>query len=161
MPNLVVPPTPFPSQGLPLSTLRFVVEGIPRTTQTGSVWRVQRPGKKDRMVPSRSNPKWSAWAGACAKAYMNRRILKPFDCPVSLGVSIRMPRLKNMRTATPYPMAGPDIDNALKGIKDAWQGIVYMSDRQVVRYHLIERVWAPVDEEPGLHVQVIPLGYDG
>ena len=147
------------TMGLPLATVLFFVEGIPRSTQTGSVFRVERPGKKPRMVPSRMNPKWSEWAAVCAKAAMMRRGLPPFICPVSLGVSIRMPRLKDMRTAPLYPDSGPDIDNALKGVKDSWQKIVYLSDKQVKRYHMIEKVWATETQPPGLLVQVIPLGY--
>lgn len=142
----------------PLGTVRFFVGGIPKSTQTGSIRRLRRPGKKDRLIASRRNTDWSGHAREVATLEMLRLSQKPLVGPISLAVRIYMPRLKNMRGAPAYPAGGPDLDNALKGLKDAWQGVLYLSDRQVKRYHLIEKVWTEEGESPGLLVEVVPLG---
>jgi len=133
--------------------IRFFVPGRPKSTQTGSVWRNPKTG---RAIPSRRNPGWSKEAGKAANRAMDEAGLKPLAGPVSLGISIIMPRLKDMRKAPEYPMAPPDIDNAIKGLKDAWEGVLYENDKQVVRYHLLEKVWAspliPEQAEGGIAV---------
>jgi Holliday junction resolvase RusA-like endonuclease len=138
--------------------IRFFIEGEPRSTQTGSV---VRPGGK-YATPLRMNPRWIAWAKLKAQEAMRELGCKPLEGFVSLGFALLMPRLKNMKKAGPYPKGGPDLDNALKGLQDAWQGVLYVKDKQIVRYHQLEKVWAMEGQEPGVSVSLYPLeGFNG
>jgi len=140
--------------GLPI--VRFFVPGYPKSTQTGTVHRYG-----GRLMPTRMNTDWSDTCKDVATLAMREYGLKPFTGPVSLGISIIIPRLKNMKKAGPYPNGGPDMDNAIKGPKDAWQGVLYVKDKQVKRMHNFEVVWAaeniPEQARGGLAVSIYPL----
>ena len=125
------------------------------STQTGSVWR-----QGSRAMVSRMNTDWSDVAKDTATLAMRALGLNPFDGPVALLVSVVMPRLKDMRHEGPDPNGGPDLDNAVKGPKDAWQGVLYKKDSQIKKLTL-EKVWAsehiPIQARGGLAVTIYPL----
>jgi Holliday junction resolvase RusA-like endonuclease len=52
-----------------------------------------------------------------------------------------------------HPTTKPDLDNVIKGIFDAMNGIVYQDDKQIVRVH-VEKTYAEV---ACAHIKITPL----
>ena len=57
----------------------------------------------------------------------------------------------------PHHSINPDLDNFIKGVKDALNGVVYMDDGQIVRYvdPTIKR-YADMDEQPCIKITIMP-----
>lgn len=132
------------------SEVYFWIDGVPRATQTGSVRRIARPGKKDRLVVSRRGTEWSAWCQAAAvRAY---RPAPPMTGPLSVALTFNLPTPKHGR---PVWTSRPDAENLAKGLLDAWNGVLWVDDEQVIRL-LIEKQWV-IGDRPGVAVTVIPV----
>lgn len=122
----------------------------------------------------KERPRYSAWTksfytpqktkefeaivGAYAKVYMRDHGLSITDGPVSVSVTVydKMPKSWSKKkksealSGSIYPMKTPDGDNVLKAILDGMQDIVYVNDKQVVRFKL-DRMYA---EEDAIHLGV-------
>jgi Holliday junction resolvase RusA-like endonuclease len=85
----------------------------------------------------------------------------PTDCAclVNIDIFVSVPASFSKKTAkealdgTRYPTTKPDIDNVIKGIFDAMNGIVFRDDKQVVDCRIIKRYW----ETPEVAVAVTAI----
>lgn len=129
--------------------ISFFIPGDPRSTQTGSVRRITRPGQKDRLIVSRRGTAWSAWCQAAAvKAH---RPAPPLEGPVSVYLVFH---LREPKSGRPIWTAKPDVGNLEKGLLDAWQGVLWVDDAQVVQC-TTSKQWATGDR-PGVSVTIWP-----
>jgi Holliday junction resolvase RusA-like endonuclease len=74
-----------------------------------------------------------------------------------MGVAILVKPIKDRRKMGAFPTSGADALNVLKGPMDAWNGVLYIDDRQVVRFHRLEKIWAPAGFEPGLYIELMEI----
>lgn len=128
--------------------INFFVHGKPMSTQTGSII---HPGGGKRAMPLRRNPEWSKTCKTTAIKDRNEKGWRMLSGAVSMGVTVFVPRPQKPRSH--YPTQGADVLNILKGPMDAWEGIVYKNDNQVIRFHRLEKRWTTeAYPSPGLLV---------
>ena len=60
---------------------------------------------------------------------------EPIDGPVELSIDLFCTRPKSVKGQTPYKVTRPDLDNCVKAIQDALNGIAYVDDGKVFRLH--------------------------
>ena len=74
---------------------------------------------------------------------------KPFTGPVRLWVRFVLSRPEGAKVKRrPLPIKRPDLDNFLKGFKDALRRVVWMDDSQVVGYREMDKVYG---SRPGIY----------
>jgi Holliday junction resolvase RusA-like endonuclease len=91
-----------------------------------------------------------------AQAAMARKplLIKPLN--VSIGVFVRIPaswskkKLAAVRTGSIYPATKPDLDNTVKIVGDALNGVVFKDDSQIVILQAFKRY----AEEPRLEILI-------
>ena len=98
-----------------------------------------RPGRRAWYVPTQEMQNDIAWH---AQVAMKQAKLAPFLGPVAIDLEI-----------IAKGFARSDIDNLLKLVMDAGNGVVYADDRQVIEAH-VRRVIGDRDE---LRVKVWPI----
>lgn len=81
------------------------------------------------------------------RAYLVHRCAQPLEGPVELMVSAVFPcPQSDWRKRTPRPerwkATKPDVDNVLKAVADAANGVVYRDDGQVARASVVKRIAA-------------------
>lgn len=123
------------------------IPGVPRATQTGSVARVQRPGRKDRLVPMRRG---TSWARTCKAEAIRQYRGKPLEGALEVSVAFSFDRPATVTRE--HPTVRPDIDGLVKGLLDAWNGVLWKDDAQVVKLTLTKEY----DIHPGVLVAVEP-----
>lgn len=129
-----------------MSPIAFFIAGVPKSTQTGSVVRAGT-----RSFPVKRNTPWSAICGLIARQHAPA---EPLRGPVGVRLTFCMPRPKGA-TGRAYPSVRPDIDGLCKGLLDAWNGILWQDDAQVVALRL-EKVYTRT-ARPGIQIAVRPL----
>jgi Holliday junction resolvase RusA-like endonuclease len=123
-------------------SIEFFVPGIPRSTQTGTVIRVN-----GRLMPLRRNTSWSSICGLVARQYAP---LQPYSCALAVRLVFWMPAPKSKKRER--PTTRPDLENLCKGLLDSWNGVLFDDDSQVVKLTL-EKNYGP----PGVGVSVETL----
>lgn len=112
-------------------------------------------GPKPSFVPLRKGAEWSDVVRERAKvATWQWPGWAPFDAAVGVRVIVarRWPMPGRMPTIS-RPVTRPDLENHLKRLLDALNGIVYRDDEAIV-WLLVERVWHPTRD--GVLVGVAP-----
>ncbi len=120
--------------------ISFFVPGKPRSTQTGSVIRVG-----GRSIPTRRGASWSSYVALVAKQHAPEKLMTR---PLSVLWEIVLPRPKGK--APYWAPVSPDYGNALKGVEDALNGILWVDDRQIVMV-TVTKIYGPT---PGLSLRV-------
>jgi Holliday junction resolvase RusA-like endonuclease len=121
------------------AVIDFFVPGIPKSTQTGHTITVN-----GRSFPLRRGTPWSTTCGLVARQYAPP---VPLEGPLVVFLSFTMPAPK--KTKNGYPRR-PDLGNASKGLLDAFNGVLWGDDSQIVR--LIEG--KAYGAQPGVRVYV-------
>ncbi len=106
--------------------IAFFVPGRPRSTQTGSVITVN-----GRTFPLRRGTAWSTVCGLVARQHAPATLLAG---PVRCRLVFLLPAPTARRRAR--PTTRPDVENLAKGLLDAWNGILWRDDSQVVELQL-------------------------
>lgn len=78
----------------------------------------------------------------------------PFTGPLKLAVSFLLPKPKSVKRE--WPAVRPDIDNYLKGVLDAWNGVFWNDDGQIVEIHA-----AKIYGGPSIVVTIQQLDQEG
>jgi Holliday junction resolvase RusA-like endonuclease len=126
-----------------------VAQGRPRFSSQGGFTRAYDPKKsKDfkkyvKLVAAEHRPK------------------KLFEGPLQLFIRVYKPTLKNFskkklaaaESGELRPVTKPDVDNYVKGIKDACNQILWKDDSQVVE--LLASKW--YSEKPRIEIMVVPI----
>ena len=137
----------------PLALGRFVtffVAGRPRSTQTGSVIRVQ-----GRAIPLRRGTAWSAVCGLVARQHAPSPLLIG---PVRVVLLFVLPRPK--RRKEHYVTTRPDVENLCKGLLDSWNGVLWQDDAHVAELSLT-KVYEDDRLSPGVLVTAQELRHGG
>lgn len=128
-----------------MSRIEFTVPGTAKSTQTGSIFRT----KDGRCFPSRRNPEYSAKVALFAQQAKTKEKWVCATGPIKLEITVARQKPKKMPEW--LPTSRPDIDNLIKGVMDAMNGIFYTDDKQVVSLH-VYKVWA--EKEPYVDIEV-------
>ena len=138
-----------------MTRIAFTVAGIP--APKGSARAIKR-GKGDKaravLVASssdankRAQSSWSAAVGWAAKAAWSGR--PPFDGPVGVSVTFRMPRPPSVTRA--LPDVKPDVDKLLRSTFDALSGIAFADDARVIAVEAV-KLYA-FNGQPGASIEV-------
>src|ERR1700722_370862 len=97
----------------------------------------------DRQVKEREAFRWKL------KQSFNKR---PIEAPIALGCTFSFAVPKSASKARKSALLGafhestPDVDNLLKWVSDAGQGVLWEDDKQIVRLLNVEKVWAKKDK---------------
>lgn len=132
-------------------TVEFTVPGIP------TAW--ARAGAKGaiRFTPAKQRSFMAAVKTIAAAAM---RGAPPLDGPLEMSVKAAYPWPKSAtpkKRAQPgalWKTSRPDADNCAKIVADSLNGIAFQDDAQIASLH----VWKVMDDRPGLHVRIAPLG---
>lgn len=120
--------------------IKFTVPGPPAPLQRA---RVSNRGGFARMHDTTANTTNKATIGMYAKQAMGKRAL--IDGAVHLRVTfyVQKPKSKQRKTGDKFPFVTgkPDLDNCVKLICDALNGVVWHDDKQVVALYA-QKAWA-------------------
>lgn len=145
--------------------IRFTVPGIP-VSQPRQRSRVVTMGGRNisqNYTPTKApvNAYKAMVQLAASNAFGNRPLL---DGPLSLAVLFRLERKKcntKKRGDNPplYATKKPDLDNLMKSLCDALNGVVWKDDVQVCEVSLVKVIHA-ASEAPGVDVEIRPIAND-
>lgn len=78
-----------------------------------------------------------------------KQLPKPLECAVSLKVTVqrRLPKSRPKKTASEPDTFRPDLDNILKLVMDALNGVAYLDDKQVTSVQAEKLPRVRLDEE--------------
>lgn len=126
--------------GLPALGVRFTIEGKPRQYE-----RIRRDGRSGRWHNTRQYDAAKEIVTVAAKQLMQGK--PPFAGPVVVvyhcwrPIPIRYSKIKRAAclSGSLRPISVPDLDNYIKMVMDAVNGIIYVDDAQIV--DMIVRKW--------------------
>ena len=99
--------------------------------------------------------KLKAWQNSIAwqaKSQIPDDFTELWNCPLYLAyVTFRLTRPKSVKSK--YPHKKPDLDNLIKAVWDALEGVVYINDSRIVLIGTTAKVWAD-GEEPGVSLEI-------
>jgi len=125
---------------------RPVGKGRPRVTRRGITY----------------TPKKTRDYEALVKGYARAASVEPLEGPVSITVHFTLlmakswPKVKRRAFAGKYVSQHPDLDNMLKAIMDALDGIAYNKDSQVASIHA-SKMWTDNPKLEGANVYIDAL----
>jgi Holliday junction resolvase RusA-like endonuclease len=84
---------------------------------------------------------YKSWVRDCAIRTMNKQAgeIIPRDVPLHIMLTVCVARPKSIPKARLLPVVKPDLDNFLKTIQDALEGIVYQADQQIVSVRAVKK----------------------
>ena len=129
-----------------------VAKGRPRATAIGG---------RARMYTPASTRAYEQRVAVAAREAMAKA--PPMDGALSVSIEITMQipvswtraKLADALAGLVMPTSRPDLDNLVKALTDACNGIVWRDDSQIVRLMAEKRY----GEQPGASISVIPLAW--
>jgi len=138
----------------PAVLLDFWALGLPRPK--GSLKPVGRIGQRARLI-EQVDPK-KIWRGEVAKsaalAYSTWGLSESIDCPIGVNMTFIFPRPKKPKFDVPASRSVGDIDKLQRNVFDALQDAYVISDDALAISVCVEKAYAAVGEEPGVHVTI-------
>jgi len=131
-------------------TVSAFIQGNPVAQGRG---RIVRVGQHARIADPAKSRDWKGYAKMCLAAAAPP---EPADCPVMMAVTFVFERPKS-RKRDNWVSVKPDLDNLVKGIQDAGNGILYRDDRQIA-YLVAQKCYVcPKEPRPGVRVEMRKL----
>lgn len=115
--------------------IRLVVYGNPVPKARVRVVRT-KSGKTVSYTPHKTE----SWEDSIRIQALQDRPAKLLDGPLALEVIFYLLRPKSKPKRVKYPDTKPDLDNLVKSIKDALEGVIYTNDSRIVR-EVIEKCY--------------------
>lgn len=117
-----------------------VPKGRPRITRSGHAYTPEKTREAERIVK-----------GIAARSL---RGLKPYDEPLSVELRFVMPKPKKPKFHV--PASKPDLDNLVKLILDALNGIAWTDDARIVQLSSL-KMYGSGSTPIGIHVSIKPF----
>ena len=114
--------------------------------------RFARTGNHVRTYDAAPAKDYKSWVRHCAVEAMVGVSIFRRDVPLALSVDIFLQRPKSKPKKVLHPVNKPDLDNLLKGIQDAMEGIVYEADQQIIQVSMSKRYGTP-----GVRVEIVEI----
>lgn len=111
---------------------KAVAQGRPRFARRG-------PGVATYDAPASRD--YKSWVRDCAIRAMERQAgaIIPRDVPLHIELIVNIAKPKSVSKKRTLPVVKPDLDNFLKTIQDALEGIVYQADQQIVSVRAVKK----------------------
>lgn len=135
------PPVEFFIEGAP------VAQGRPRATGASGYIKLYDPKK---------SKSWKEYVLTVARINFSRRKKrdKPLlEGPLIMTLTFYMPRPKSLPKKVVHHIKTPDVDNLVKGVKDALSGYCYKDDKQIVELRA-KKVYAEKGSPGGVSVKI-------
>lgn len=104
---------------------KAVPQGRPKFTRTGNGVRTYDP---------KQSVDYKSWIKHCALQVMEKvgTQIIPRDIPLHMVLTVTITKPASVSKRRLCPVTKPDLDNVLKTIQDALEGIAYQADQQIV-----------------------------
>lgn len=111
---------------------KAVAQGRPRFARRG-------PGVATYDAPASRD--YKSWVRSCAIQSMAKQAgeIIPRDVPLHIVLTVSVARPKSIPKSRLLPVVKPDLDNFLKTVQDALEGIVYQADQQIVSVRAVKK----------------------
>ncbi len=133
--------------------IRFFVAGIPKSMSIGSAIAFKRDGVLNR-VHKRRNTEWALLIGQVGRQHAPSA---PLEGPIGLTLVFYLPRPQSGKKLV-APLKRPDVDNLTHKLSDAFNGVFWRDDSQIVDFLAYKRFAEPAGQ-PGVEItveQIIP-----
>jgi len=146
-----------------MSALEFFVPGTPVGQPRPRARVVNIPGQRPRAQVYDARGKSQTFRQRLMVVVSENYDGPPLDGALEVHILAFFPRPKSMVwRRRPMPRTPkhtkPDLDNVVKAVEDALEGVLWTNDAQIARL-VAEKVWlAGEGERPGVRIQVAPLG---
>lgn len=124
--------------------------------------RFARCGKFVKTYDPAKSVNWKAMVNAEAQRQAREDGFIMYPAGVALSASFEFfftrPKSASLKKR-PYPAVKPDLDNLIKGVKDALRGVVYHDDAQIVAYEDgTRKYYADELHPPGVVIRINRAG---
>jgi Holliday junction resolvase RusA-like endonuclease len=111
---------------------KAVAQGRPRFARRG-------PGVATYDAPASRD--YKSWVRSCAMQAMTKQAgeIIPREVPLHIVLTVSVARPKSIPKNRLLPVVKPDLDNFLKTVQDALEGIVYQADQQIVSVRAVKK----------------------
>jgi Holliday junction resolvase RusA-like endonuclease len=125
-----------------------VAQGRPRATRAGKFIRLYDPAKSRTFkqlvaIEAQRQVRECGWKIVPIDVPLTADFEFLFDRPASVSANKR-----------PHHVVKPDLENLIKGVKDALSGVVYHDDRQIIKYERALKRYCLPGEQPGVTVKI-------
>lgn len=103
--------------------------------------RFARRGQHVTTYDAPQSVDYKSWVRNCAIQAMTKQAgeIIPRDIPLHIVLTVSIARPKSAPKRRTLPVVKPDLDNFLKTVQDALEGIVYQADQQIVSVRAIKK----------------------
>lgn len=125
--------------------LSFRIKGIPVAKGRPRFFRV------GKYVGTYTPKKTKEWENLIAESVLKYKPKKLWAGPIHMFVIFYMPRPKSIKKHIYEHIKKPDLDNLIKCVSDALQGIIYEKDSQIY-YITARKIYTQEKKEPGISI---------
>lgn len=132
--------------------ISFFVQGIPKSMAVGKSVAFKRGGPVQHFQ-KRVNSEWASLIGQ-----MGRQVAPsvPYAGPIALNVDFFVPRPQSVKKGVDEPIKRPDLDNLFHKLTDAFNGVFWKDDAQIVSIKLSKHY----STVPGVKIVVVDISDD-
>lgn len=131
----------------------IVVYGTPVPKARARTVRLKN-GKTISYTPDKT----AAWENKIQEQALKKRPGELLDGPLILEATFYLQRPKSKPKRVKFPDTKPDLDNLVKSVKDALEGIIYTNDSRIVDEVIRKRYGDPVRAEITVRPAVEEMG---
>jgi len=132
--------------------IRFTVYGQASPKARARTVRLPNGGVKSYTPESTR-----AWEEFVRYQALEHRPARLLDGALALQVTFYLPRPRSAPKRRRYPEVKPDLDNLVKAVKDALEGLFWVNDSRIVELVARKRYGDP----PRVEIEVAPAGEPG
>ncbi|MCK5132378.1 MAG: RusA family crossover junction endodeoxyribonuclease [Candidatus Sabulitectum sp.] len=129
-------------------SIQFFIEGAPVAQGRP---RFARMGNFTKVYDPKKSKDWKEYVLKVAKSKLGKAPL--LEGPLEMTLVFWMPRPKSLPKKVIHHIKKPDVDNLVKGVKDALSGFCYGDDKQIIELHAVKK-YALVGEPGGVDVAI-------
>jgi len=110
-----------------MSTISMTIYGHPVPKARARTVRTKN-GKSVSFTPKKTE----SWEDSVRAQALQHRPEQLMDGPLAMEATFYLLRPKSKPKRVKYPATKPDLDNLIKSVKDALEGIIYTNDSRIV-----------------------------
>lgn len=139
----------YPAGG---AMIRFFVAGIPKSMSVGTTIKFRRsPEGPLQHVQSRRHTEWAILVWEIG---LKAAPAVPLEGPLAFSAIFYLPRPKSARKAEGFPIRRPDVDALVHKLSDAFNGVFWHDDSQLVDFSVRKRY---ATDRVGVEIRVEPV----